>query len=255
MSKLSFCAFVGALGSLLSGCVTLDTVRFSPAADQSAVVRDGRPGLVSKKKQSVVILGPAGRGIQSGSRPVFVLGATNLTKQPLNLAVADISVTQMVDGRPSMDLPVIPFETLVSEERSRQIMAAILVGAAAGANAYSASRSGYGSSTSTVSTPRGTAYVTTNYYSPTANAIAQSNAAAQNDAMIANHIEAGRANLGALEANVLKDNTIMPGEWVGGQVHLTPPVGEMGSPKHYQITVRIGADTHVLDIHQEPGKQ
>ena len=255
MSKLSICAFVGALGALLSGCATLDTVRFSPAADQSAVVRDGRPVLVSKKKQSVVILGPAGRGIQSGSRPVFVLGATNLTKQPLNLGVADISVTQMVDGRPSMDLPVIPYETLVSEERSRQIMAAILVGAAAGANAYSASRSGYGSSTSTVSTPRGTAYVTTNYYSPTANAIAQSNAAAQNDAMIANHIEAGRANLGALEANVLKDNTIMPGEWVGGQVHLTPPVGEMGSPKHYQITVRIGADTHVLDVHQEPGKQ
>ena len=44
--------------------LTLDTVRFSPAADQSAVVRDGRPGLVSKKKQSVVILGPAGRGVR-----------------------------------------------------------------------------------------------------------------------------------------------------------------------------------------------
>jgi hypothetical protein len=97
--------------------------------------------------------------------------------------------------------------------------------------------------------------VTTNYYSPTANAIAQTNASMQNEAMIANHIEAGRANLGALEANVLKDNTIMPGEWVGGQLHLTPPVGEMGSNKHYQITVRIGSDTHVLVVHQEPGKQ
>ena len=255
MSNVRICAFMGAIGALLTGCASIETVRFSPAVDQSAVVRDGRPGIVSKKNQSVVILGPAGRGIPSGSRPVFVLGATNLTKQPLNLTVADISVTQMVDGRPSMDLPVIPFETLVAEERSRQIMAAILVGAAAGANSYNASRSGYGSSTSTVSTPRGTAYVTTNYYSPTANAIAQSNAAAQNEAMIANHIEAGRANLGALEANVLKDNTIMPGEWVGGQVHLTPPVGEMGSPKHYQIKVRIGADTHVLDVHQERAKQ
>ncbi len=193
--------------------------------------------------------------MQAGSRPIFVLAVTNLTATPINLAIADISATQMVDGRPAMDLPVIPYETLVSEEKTRQVMAAILVGAAAGANAYSASRSGYGSSTSTVSTPRGTAYVTTNYYSPTATAIAQSNAAAQNDAMIANHIEAGRANLGALEANVLKDNTIMPGEWVGGQLHLTPPAGEMGSAKHYQITVRVGTDTHVLDVHQEPGKQ
>ncbi len=255
MSKLYKGAVVGVLGALLSGCMSVDTVRFAANANQSAMMRDGRPGLVSRKAQSVVMIGPSSRGVQSGSRPVFILGATNLTKQPINLNVGDISATQMVDGQPSMELPLIPYETLVSEEKARQIMAAIIVGAAAGANAYSASRSGYGSSTSTVSTPRGTSYVTTNYYSPTANAIAQSNAAMQNEAMIANHIEAGQANLGALEANVLKDNTIMPGEWVGGQIHLTPPVGEIGQPKHYQIKVRIGSETHLLDVHQEPQKK
>ena len=255
MSKLYKGSVVCVLGALVSGCMSVDTVRFSANANQSATMRDGRPGLVSRKGQSVVVIGPSSRGIQSGSRPIFILGATNLSKQPVNLNVADITATQIVDGQPGMELPIIPFETLLSEERARQVVAAILVGAAAGANAYSASRSGYGSSTSTVSTPRGTAYVTTNYYSPSANAIAQSNAAMQNEAMIANHIESGRANLYALEANVLKDNTINPGEWIGGQIHLTPPSGEIGQSKHYQIRVRIGADTHLLDVHQEPMKR
>jgi hypothetical protein len=248
-------AMVGVLGALLSGCMSVDSVRFSAAGNQSATMRDGRPGLVSRKTQSVVMIGPASRGIQAGSRPVFIIGATNLSKQPLNLNVGDISAIQIVEGQSDKDLPIIPFETLVSEERTRQVVAAILVGAAAGANAYNASRSGYGSSTSSVSTPRGTAVVHTNFYSPTANAIAQSNAAAQNESMIANHIEAGRANLYSLEANVLKDNTINPGEWVGGQIHLTEPVGEFDQPKHYQIRVKVGADTHLLDVHQEPVKR
>jgi hypothetical protein len=45
-------------------------------------------------------------------------------------------------------------------------------------------------------------------YDPTAAAVAQSQAAAQNDAMIASTIERGRQNLDALERSVIKDNTI-----------------------------------------------
>jgi hypothetical protein len=255
MTKFVKIVVAVALGGALSGCASFDAVRFSAAANQSATMRDGKPGLVSKKANSVVVIGPSSRGIPSGSRPVYVLGVTNISKHPVNLTVSDITATQIIEGQPDKDLPIIPFETLVSEERARQVVAAILVGAAAGANAYSASRSGYGHSTSTVSTPRGTAVVHTNFYSPTANAIAQSNAAVQNEAMIANHIEQGRANLYALEANVLKDNTINPGEWVGGQIHLTAPEGELGQPKHYQIRIKVGPDAHLLDVHQEPVKR
>lgn len=83
--------------------------------------------------------------------------------------------------------------------------AAILTGLAAGANAYRASRAGYGSYT----TPSGR---TGTFYSPTAAAIAQNNAAVQNEVMIANTIENGQRNMAQLEQTVIKDNTLMPGE-------------------------------------------
>jgi hypothetical protein len=139
----------------------------------------------------------------------------------------------------------------VSEERTRQVVGAILVGVSATANAYSASRAGYGSASGTVRGPYGTSYITTNYYSPTAAAIAQTNAAFENQAMIGQHIESGRANMANIEREVLKDNTIMPGEWVGGQLHLTPPVGDTDQPKNYQISLRVGSDLHVIDVFQE----
>lgn len=235
---------------LVAGCQTTEAVRFEPGVGQNTVMKDGRQALVSRKAQSIVMIGPAGRGIQAGSRPIFVLSASNIGKQPLDLTIANIQATQINASGSHSELMVIPYETLVSEENARQVMGALLVGLAAGANSYSASRAGYGSAQTTVSTPRGTAQINTTYYSPTAAAIAQSNANMQNEAMIANHIEAGRANLAALEKGILKDNTIMPGQWVGGQLHISPPIGDPGQVKEYQITVQIGKDVHKLSIRQ-----
>ncbi|MCX7310196.1 MAG: hypothetical protein NTV56_00345, partial [Alphaproteobacteria bacterium] len=91
--------------------------------------------------------------------------------------MANVEVTQNIKGQP-LALKVLTFDELVTEERNRQIAGAILGGLAAGANAYSASRAGYYNQTSTVTTPRGNVYqVNTTGYSPTPNAIAQSNAA------------------------------------------------------------------------------
>jgi hypothetical protein len=45
--------------------------------------------------------------------------------------------------------------------------------------------------------------------------------------MIASTIQQGQLNLATLERAVIKDNTLMPGEWYGGQLHLQPP--ESGS--------------------------
>ena len=61
------------------------------------------------------------------------------------------------------------------------------------------------------------------FYSPTASAIAQNNAAYQNEAMISATVETGQRNMAVLEQSVIKDNTLMPGEWYGGQLHLAPP--------------------------------
>ena len=125
------------------------------------------------------------------------------------------------------------------------------MGLAAGANAAAASTAGYGSAQSTVYSGGRIATVQTNYYSPTAAAIAQTNASAQNEAMVANAVETGRRNMAVLENSILKDNTLMPGEWYGGQLHFEPPASFEGRPKSYTIEVRVGDDVHSIDVVQQ----
>jgi len=55
-----------------------------------------------------------------------------------------------------------------------------------------------------------------------------------------------------LELAVIKDNTMMPGEWYGGQLHITPPTDQGGGPKTYTIVITVGTDRHVIDISQGP---
>ncbi|MET0971412.1 MAG: hypothetical protein ABWY18_19600, partial [Tardiphaga sp.] len=142
-------------------------------------------------------------------------------------------------------IQVVTFEMLQQEEKNRQVAAAILTGVAGAANAYGASKAGYGSYT----TPNGR---TGTFYSPTAAAIAQNNAAAQNEAMFAATVERGQQNMAQLERAVIKDNTLMPGEWYGGQLHLAPPVEQQAGQKSYTIIITVGSDRHVIDISQGP---
>ncbi len=176
--------------------------------------------------------------------PLITLGRESVLLSPSN-----ITVEQMANGEPIGSLKVITYEELVREEQSRQVMAAILVGVAAGANAAAANNAGYYNSRSTIYTPRGTATVYTSGYSPAAAQIAKNNAAFENAAMTAAVIERGQQNLAGLEQQVLKANTIMPGEWVGGQAHISPPA-KTESGKEYRITVVVGADVHQIDVSQ-----
>lgn len=237
---------VAVLCAALSGCVTTEAVQFRASnPNQQAMMRDGQPALVSRQKSSVVLVRPAARRLQSGDRPVLVVGINNLSRTPLDFRVSQVEATQIAGGQ-EFPMTVVTYEMLAREETSRQVAAAILTGVAAGANAYGASRAGYGSYT----TPSGR---TGSFYSPTAAVIAQNAAAAQNEAMIAGTIEQGQANMAALERNVLKDNTLMPGEWVGGQLHLSPPANPpSGNSKNYTITINVGSDRHVIDVAQTP---
>jgi hypothetical protein len=232
----------------LPGCVTNETVRFQPNAQQQALVRDGNPALVSRQKNSIVLIRPASREFRAGGRPVFVIGINNLTKSPLEFRVAAVDASQTVNAQ-STALKVITYDELVQEEKNRQVMAAILVGVAAGANAASASRAGYYNRNTTVHTPRGTYTAHTSGYSPTAAAIAQTNASMQNEAMISATIERGQANLAGLEQAVIKDNTLLPGEWYGGQLHLQP-LADTAGEKTYRIALTVGADRHEIDLVQ-----
>jgi hypothetical protein len=240
---------VAALGAALTlaGCVTGgETVAFHAAGpNQQAMMRDGQPALVSRQKNSIVLVRPASRQLQAGGRPVFVVGINNISRTPIDFRVDQVQVSQIVNGQ-EYPMRVVTYEMLVQEEKSRQVAAAIFTGVAAAANSYSASRAGYG----TYTTPRG--HVGT-FYSPTAAAIAQGNASVQNEAMISATIEQGQVNMAQLERAVIKDNTLMPGEWYGGQLHLSPPVNPpSGNQKSYSIVITIGADRHVIEVAQAP---
>jgi hypothetical protein len=155
-----------------------------------------------------------------------------------------VEATQRV-GEAEFPMTVVTFEMLQQEEKNRQIAAAPLTGVAGAANAYNASRAGYGSYT----TPSGR---TGTFYSPIAAVIAQNNAAVENEAMFAATVERGQQNMAALEQTVIKDNTLMPGEWYGGQLHLAPPTEQPGGQKVYSIVIVVGSDRHVIEVAQGP---
>jgi hypothetical protein len=242
-----------ALAAACSGCAANEVATFQARPGQESIIRDGTAALVSRTPTSIVMVAPASRQFRAGGRPAFVVGIYNLSQGPLQFRVADITATQLV-GQQTAQLKVFTYEELVQEERNRQVAAAILTGLAAGANAVSAANAGYYHSTSTVSTPQGLYQVHTTGYSPTANAIAQSNASAQNDAMISATIERGQQNLATLEKSVIKDDTIFPGEWYGGQLVLQPlaSTDSRDIPKTYSIDLLVGRDRHQIDIAQAP---
>jgi len=234
------------LCSTVSGCVTAgETVSFKASnPQQQTMMRDGQSALVSRQKSSLVLVRPASRQIQTNGRPVFVVAINNLGRQPVDFRVGQVEAVQHANGS-DFEMKIVTYEMLVQEEHTRQVGRALLTGLAAAGNAYSASRAGYGSYT----TPRGG---TGTFYDPTAAAIAQNTAAVQNEAMIASTIETGQRNMAVLEQSVIKDNTLMPGEWYGGQLHLAPPTDQGGGPKTYTIVITVGSDRHVIDVSQIP---
>ena len=104
---------------LLSGCNSVEGVQFTPSANQTAIVRDGVPALVSRRDHSVVLLRPSQRGEPARGRVVFIVAINNLTRQPVDFHVSDISASQVGPDGSLVAMQVIPYEQLASEERSR----------------------------------------------------------------------------------------------------------------------------------------
>lgn len=234
----------------LTGCVTGERVKFEPGLNQMRMVRDGVPAISSKSSRSLAILKPALREFRDGQRVIFTLAVNNLTSAPTDLRISNIMANQITTSGSEVALEVITYEQLLQEERTRQVFAAVAVGLSATANAYSASRAGYGTYSGTAYGSRGSVTYSGNYYSPTAAAIASTNASIKNQAMINSTMAQGRQNLNRLERLVLKDTTVMPREWIGGRVFLAPPIGADGKPKSYEIKVRFAGDVHTFKVSQ-----
>jgi hypothetical protein len=256
-------AMAALLASLTGACVTTETVSFQPGPKQQALTRDGKSALVSTQGKSMVMISPSSRGMERGKRPVYVLGINNLTGKPIDFRVEQVSVVQLEDGKPKRGLRVVTYDNLVREEKNRQIAAAIFTGLGAAANAYSASHAGYqhtyGHVNATTYTPSGTyrstGYVSATTYSPALASAAMANAQAQNNAMISQTMETGQRNMALLEDSVIKDHTLLPGEWYGGQLHFEPPLeDDAGGAKSYAINVTIDGETHTITAAQTPAK-
>jgi hypothetical protein len=74
----------------------------------------------------------------------------------------------------------------------------------------------------------------------------------QNAAMFHSLAQEGQAHLSTLEQTVIKDNTLMPGEWYGGQLHIQPSRSQPADveSKTYRIIIKVGPDSHVIDVVQ-----
>ena len=230
---------------LVSGCFA-EVARFSAQPGQEAIVRDGVPVMISRRAGSIAMLRPAKRQFQAGVRPSYVLAIFNPTNRPLNFSLPAVGVYQFKDGTSARNLHVYSYDELLKEEQTKQFVGALLLVTAAAANSYSASRQGYYSANGTVSGPGGVSTVHVTGYSPVANAIAQDRAAAQNEAMIGSAIEQGQQNMAVLERAIIKDNTIMSGEWYGGQLIFDAPQNDGG--KIFKIIVQLGNDRHEFSV-------
>lgn len=235
----------------MADCVTTEVARFQPKAQQEAVVRDGPPAVVTQEDEdgrprSAGFLRPPARGSAR-----LLVGVFNATGAAITLRAEGITVEQPIDGQPVKPLKVYSHEELVREEQIRQVTAAVLVGVAAGANAAAAANAGDYNSTSRVYSPSGSATVVTSGYGPTAIAIAQANTSCQNAQMINSTVEPGQQSMATLERDVIKDNTMMPGEWYGGRVVLDAPHTSTGDQKAYRITINVGGVRHEVEVAQE----
>src|SRR5260370_4962237 len=117
--------FALAFAAMCSGWVTSESVRVKAKAQQQALVRDGNPALVSRKKNSLVLIRPASRQFASGARPIYVVGIYNLSPGPVEFRVADIEAAQVANGQ-SEAFKVISYEQLVHEHPHRLINTSFL---------------------------------------------------------------------------------------------------------------------------------
>ena len=60
--------------------------------------------------------------------------------------------------------------------------------------------------------------------------------------------------MAALEGTVIKDNTLLPGEWYGGALHIAPLVSSDQASKTYTITIEVGTDRHDIVVTQAPAQ-
>lgn len=215
---------------LLVACSATQDVALIPTPGQETILRNGLPTLVSKKKH-LVMLKPNAVAVKSSSRPSFTLVVRNLGAMAENLLEQNISANLNVGGGKTANLPVLRYAQLVTEEQNRQNARVVVAALSGVGQVVSAASAGNSTTTGSFSTsgPRGSStygtYSASTYDAGAAYA-AQAHAQAQSAENFAVLQAQGEQNLAALERTILKDHTVMPGEWFGGSIVLEVPSGQ-----------------------------
>jgi hypothetical protein len=241
------------LALCVPGCAQQQQLQMVAGPGQETAFRDGLPALVSKRRH-MVMLRPNKVLVPGNERAAFTLAVRNGGTKPENLMISGISASQTLNGK-QHEVRLYRYEELVQEEKTRQAWLAF--GAALGGvgRAMSASNAGYVTTTGSVygHSPYGPAYgtYTATTYDPLRAQIAQQNAAAQTDADFAAIRASGERSLAQVQMTILKDNTVMPGEWIGGTIILAPPEFGGDAPStSYTVVVDFGGELHEFTIAQ-----
>ena len=243
-------ALLGAV-LILPGC-SMHSIELAAGPGQETIVRDGLPALISKKKH-VVMLSPKARRLKGNARPTFTVAVLNAGDQPVTLREASVNARQVVAGK-STSLRVYRYDELVSEEQTRQAVAAVGAALSGAGRAMSASNAGYVNTTGNINaysphgTPYGSATYTARTYDPLRAQLAQQAANAETQREVADLRAQGEKNLALLQGTILKDNTVMPSEWYGGTVVLDPPKHASDQPARYEVVIEFGGEQHTFSV-------
>lgn len=240
-------SFAAAATFLLAGCAAqLDQMVLTAAPGQKEILRDGVPSLISEKRH-VVMLRPASQHQVRSGRPKLVVAVLNRGKEPVTVRVSDIRAADRVAKNAA--IRIYQHQELAAEVEAKKNAALTLAVIGGVAGALSASQAGYSHTTGSV---YGAGY-TGSYSSTTYSAAAAQYAADRNAAVTGSNIaaiqESGEVQLAQLQDTILKDHTVMPGEWHGGMIVLDPPMkSEKGA--EYTVELSIDGETHAFEVGQ-----
>jgi hypothetical protein len=236
----------------LSACATNDRVSLVADKDQQSLTRNGVSALISRKK-NLVMLRPVSKTMRSSARPAFVVAIRNMGNAPLELRVAGLRAELVTGKARNLAMRIYSYEQLVAEaedDRNTRLFLAALGGAA---SAMSAANAGYTQTTGHYSGSSYGAYpgsfsgtYSATTYDPYRAQAAQQAASAQTAANIDAIQAEGEANLAMLERTVIKDHTLLPGEWFGGSIVLEAPQKTEAGRAEYLITVALGGDDYTF---------
>jgi hypothetical protein len=190
---------------------------------------------------------------------MFAVALRNMKNQNLHFDASQISATRILEDGTIADLKVWSYDELVKEEKNRQTWAAVAAALGGVGRSMDAANAGYSRTTGTFNaynsygdSAYGTYQSTT--YNSYQNYTARQLANAQTSAEFAAIRAEGEANLAALQGNIIKNHTLMPGEWYGGTIVLDVPKKSKAGITNYLVSVTVESETHQFQISQKKMK-